>query len=486
MSGEQLTRRDALAAIAGFLGAAATAACGSPGSSGGGVDGGGGRPDGAPRPDAAPPDAQMIDAAEEACPASTLSVDELLGGVDAFVVLCLENRSFDHYFGSLTLAEGRTDVNGLTGSESNPDPDGNPVGVHMLDTFTPADPPHDWGPCHDQWDNGANDGFVLAHVGDSQADVMGYYVRDQLPITYALADQAALCDRWHCSLLGPTWPNRFYLHGATSNGRQSNLPVAGFTSIFSRLNDAGVSNTNYHHGVAWATGGYLKLDNLASIDSFFDDAAAGTLPAFSLIDPQFYGAGANDDHPDHDVRMGQALIASVVAALAQSPQWDRCLLAITYDEHGGFFDHVSPPECVDEREEFQRLGFRVPGIVVGPHVKRGCVVHDLLEHSSVAATLTRRFGLVPLNDRAEAAADLSVCIDERRLTDPLAPPVLPPVPMSRVAWRNRPPSKAHSELARVLDQLNLPPEIDGRAQADAITERFLDRAEKLGAIQFVD
>ena len=484
-----MTRRDALAAIAGFLGAAAAAACGSPGKAG--ADGGGGRPDSGGRPDAAPPDAQPIDAqpidaAEEACPTSTLSAEELLAGIDTFVVLCMENRSFDHYLGSLSLIEGRAEVDGLTGSESNPDPDGNPVGVHVLDTFTPADPPHSWGPCHDQWDDGANDGFVKAHAGSSQDDVMGYYLRWQLPITYALADQAALCDRWHCSLLGPTWPNRFYLHGATSMGQKGNLPVAGFTSIFSRLNDAGVSNMNYHQGVAWATGGYLKLDNLAGIDSFFDAAAAGTLPQFSLIDPQFYGNGANDDHPDHDVRMGQALIASVVAALAQSPQWERCLLAITYDEHGGFFDHVSPPECVDEREEFQRLGFRVPGIVVGPHVKRGCVVHDLLEHVSVAATLTRRFGLEPLNDRVAATADLSVCIDERRLSDPLAPPVLPPVPMSRVAWRQRPPSTAHAELAQVLDQLHLPPEIDGRAQADAITERFLARAEKLGAIRFID
>src|SRR5262249_3911563 len=153
-------------------------------------------------------------------------------GIDTFVVLCMENRSFDHYFGSLALVEGRADVDGLTGAETNRAPDGATVAVHPLETYTPADPPHDWDSAHTQWDRGANDGFVIAHAGADQADVMGYHVRAQLPVSYALADQAALCHRWHCALLGPTWPNRFYLHAATSKGQKTNAPVTGLRTIW--------------------------------------------------------------------------------------------------------------------------------------------------------------------------------------------------------------------------------------------------------------
>src|SRR5262249_13189320 len=163
--------------------------------------------------------------------------------------------------------------------------------------------------------------------------------------------------------------NRFYLHGATSNGQKSNLPVLlGFTSIFQRLDAKGISNVNYFHDVAWAVGGYAKLGGNAPIEQFFERAMAGTLPQVCFIDPAFTGNGANDDHPAHDIRGGQALIASVVAALGKSPQWSKSLLVITYDEHGGFFDHVPPPTTVDTNAEFRQLGFRVPAIVIGPTV----------------------------------------------------------------------------------------------------------------------
>ncbi|HMY17845.1 MAG TPA: alkaline phosphatase family protein, partial [Polyangium sp.] len=165
---------------------------------------------------------------------TNLTPEELLAPIDTFVILMMENRSFDHCLGSLRLLEGR-DVIGLAGTEKNPAPNGTFVDVFKLEDFTPADPPHDWDACHNQFNGGKNDGFVLAHAGNNQADVMGYHVREQLPITYALADAHAVCDHWFASVMGPTWPNRFFLHGATSKGQKSNLPVFGFKSIFDVL-----------------------------------------------------------------------------------------------------------------------------------------------------------------------------------------------------------------------------------------------------------
>jgi phospholipase C len=489
----KVTRRQVLKGMGAALGAAA---CGG-GAAGEPPDGpppppdarppNDARPPDAPPPDAPPPDAPPPDAGppDLCAETGTLSPEELLAPIDTIVVLCMENRSFDHYLGSLLLIEGRA-VDGLTGAELNLAPDGSSVGVHLLEDFTPEDPPHGWDACHAQWNGGANDGFVIAHAGASQDDVMGYHIRGQLPTTYQLADEFALCERWHCSLLGPTWPNRFYLHGATSNGQQGNSPIfSGFTSIFQLLDDAGVSNRNYYHDVAWCSGGYFKLSGLATIEQFFDDAAAGTLPSFSIIDPQFFGAGANDDHPDHDIQLGQALIASIYAALAASPQWSRCLFVITYDEHGGFYDHVPPGVTTDDEPDFAQLGFRVPAIVAGPYVRPGCVVSTPFEHVSVISTLTRRFGLPSLNARAAATADLSSCISPSLVTAmPRLPPRLTPVPISLARLRARAAGGwqggEHPELAAAAR--DLPRAFDRRADGLAIAERVLRAGARLGAV----
>src|SRR5258706_4959409 len=249
---------------------------------------------------------------------------KLLAGIDTVVVLCMENRSFDHYLGSRLIDEGRK-VNGLTGDESNPAPDGSSISTFRLDEFITQDIDHSWDACHAQWNNGKNDGFVMAHAGANQRDPMGYHDRAQLPAAYQLGDAFSVCDRWFASVMGPTWPNRFYLHGATSKGHKTNVPVVGVKSIWSLLDDADISHKNYFHDVPWATSAYGKLTHLSHIENFFEDARAGKLPSYSLIDPQFFGAGANDDHPDHNPQLGQALIGSIYAALAQSPQWNRGL-----------------------------------------------------------------------------------------------------------------------------------------------------------------
>jgi phospholipase C len=160
---------------------------------------------------------------------------------------------------------------------------------------------------------------------------------------------------------------------------------------------------------------------------FLIEARAGTLPPVVYIDPAF---GDNDDHPPtHPIR-GQELIATVYNALAQSPQWKNCMLVITYDENGGFFDHVPPPKTVDERaaQGFDQLGFRVPTLVAGPYVKQGHVSSVVYEHCSALRELEVAFDLEPLNDRTRAASDLSDFIDAERLArGDWAPPIELPV-----------------------------------------------------------
>jgi phospholipase C len=416
------------------------------------------------------------------CPSSDLSFDELFAGIDTVVVVCMENRSFDHYLGSLRLAEG-WDIDGLSGSESNPRANGQEAGVFRLEDFTPEDPPHSWGSCRDQWNEGLNDGFVRAHEGESEHQVMGYHERDQLATVYALADDAAVCDRYFSSVMGPTWPNRFFLHCGDSRGIKSNLPAPGLKSIWNALDDADISNANYFHDLAWVTGALGKLDGLKQIEQYFEHAAAGTLPAFSVIDPDFIGAGANDDHPSNDVRLGQALIGSLFAALAQSPQWERSLFVLTYDEHGGFYDHVSPPTTFDARSDFQQLGFRVPTIVAGPRVKRGCPVSTVYDHVSVLSTATRLFGLEPLNERVAQTSDFRDCINPDFIGNPQPGPELPAVEISMAQVRGLNEQPRHVELAKALASMQVPARYNRKAESLAIAERVLRYGERLGAVK---
>jgi phospholipase C len=210
------------------------------------------------------------------------------------------------------------------------------------------------------------------------------------------------------------------------------------------------------------------------------------LPQVVYIDPHYFGNGANDDHPDHDIAMGQALIASVYAALAQSPQWNEVLFVITYDEHGGFFDHVPPPTTADDEAGFEQMGFRVPAVVAGPYVKRGCVIGTTFEHVSVLRTIQRRFGLTPFNARMEAANDLSPCIDPKFLGSPQPPAALPlvKVPMSRV-FTPRDIPLTHPEIWDAAEDGTIPRHLDRRAEGEAIAHRVLEYGVSLGAVKLV-
>lgn len=370
-------------------------------------------------------------------------------GITTYVYLMMENRSYDHLLGARSMAPENKPGDGLPTSTTFSNPD---INNQLVTSFTPdkgslcaLDPPHGWDAARAQWNMGANDGFLrvhqMAHNNDPTArQPMQYLVRSDVPVSWALADAYATSDRWFCAVMGPTFPNRFYWHAASSEGLMSNmLPPGGLMgpSIYHRLDDKGI-RWAYYYGNIPLVAAYQGLDvnRMQPFEQFLTDARAGTLPPVVYIDPAF---DSNDDHPPIHPINGQELIAAVYNALATSPQWKNCLLLITYDENGGFFDHVSPPTTVDERaaQGFNQLGFRVPAIVAGPYVKQGHVSSLQYEHCSALRELEVAFGLEPINQRTMAARDLSDFIDTERLArgDWAQPITLPTVdPTDRAQW----------------------------------------------------
>ncbi|MCB9682241.1 MAG: alkaline phosphatase family protein [Alphaproteobacteria bacterium] len=416
--------------------------------------------------------------------------------IDTFVILMMENRTFDHYLGALTLDEGRDDVDGLTAGMENPDADGVMVPVHPLELACIEDPPHGWDRSHDQFDGGTNAGFVRAHDDGRSTfarTVMGYMRRADLPISYALADDNAVCDRWFASVMGPTWPNRIYSLCATSDGMKSNdFSRAPFKlrSIFEQLDEAGVSWAVYYHDLPFATlvdyTGGLFGPNMRPIEQYFDDAANGTLPKVCFVEPSY---GANDDHPPHAPILGQVLIGAVYKALAESPQWERSMMIVDYDEHGGFYDHVAPPTTADDHaaDGFDQLGFRVPSLVLGPYARTEAI-HTQFDHTSVLKHLQEVFGMDALTARNAAANPLWDCLDLDAMAarQPRAPTTLPvvdidPADFTGGCYAYIDPGQP--ELERLFDMGILDARLDRRALTMEVVDRVLLRAEKLGLVR---
>ncbi|MBM4392549.1 MAG: alkaline phosphatase family protein [Deltaproteobacteria bacterium] len=349
--------------------------------------------------------------------------------VEHIVFVMMENRSYDHFLGAMTLLEGRDDLDGLAAEMSNPDASGTAVTVYRNDTdCQDPDPHHGWNSSHEQFNDGANDGFVIDYGGPG---VMQYMRRDDLPITWALADEYAVCDRYFCSVMGPTWPNRFYGHCGTSDGMTGNdFPEGGsydLPHVWGKLAEAGVSAQYYFSDLPFTIlmTGANDPDNLRYFEDFVRDAELGRLPAVSWVDPGF---AFNDDHPPHHVAMGQEFLAAVYKALANSPQWTKILLVITYDEHGGFFDHVPPPTTDDDHaaDGFDQLGFRVPTLCIGPWVKQGAV-SAVFNHASWLRYVCDTHGIEPWTKRIAASTSIAECLDLDRMSrnEPLEPIELP-------------------------------------------------------------
>ncbi|MCP4504416.1 MAG: phosphoesterase [Deltaproteobacteria bacterium] len=331
--------------------------------------------------------------------------------VDTIVVLMMENRSFDHTFGGLTLDEGRADLDGFTAQMSNALADGTritPFPTPLADICV-ADPPHGWDASHRQFNDGTMSGFVTEHESRHGTETgpmaMSYLTRAQQPATYGILESGAVCNRWFSSVMGPTWPNRFYSTVCTSGGNTGNLPVAGeLTTVFERVWRSGRTYGNYYGNFPHAAlNARMTLSDpeFQYLERFYEDAEAGELPNLVWLDPIY---GRNDDHPPAHPLAGQVLIQSIYQALKESPQWERLLFVVTYDEHGGFYDHVPPPKTEDERasDGFDQLGFRVPTLVCSPWIAP--VVDDTVyDHSSIYATIAELWDLEPLTDRDAAA-----------------------------------------------------------------------------------
>ncbi|MEZ4264979.1 MAG: alkaline phosphatase family protein [Myxococcota bacterium] len=417
--------------------------------------------------------------------------------IDTLVIVQMENRSFDHYLGALSLLDGRSDVDGLTAAMLNPGLDGKPVGIRKLtaEHIIDPDPPHSHTRALQQWNDGANDGFVrvwepllsASELAAKRDYVMGYHTRETLPVTYALADGFTVCDRWFCSLLAPTWPNRFYSHAATSDGLWSNKTFIDVPTPYKRLAEAGFTYGCYHANLLYfmmtISSMELEENHAAPLDEYFVAAAAGALPNVSIVEPAF---GFNSDHPPEDTRQGQIFISSVYEALRQSPHWERSMMVVLYDEHGGFFDHVAPPKVQGEAraaEGFDQLGFRVPGMVISPLTKRGAAFHDVVDHASVPSLICNVFGLPHLNERARLAGDLGGALSLDLRFDDLRPeaPRMPVVDLSMEAFER--------SLGRPTGQ----PELEQLAAARGVrrdlaverkmAERALWHAERLGSVR---
>lgn len=353
------------------------------------------------------------------------------------VVLMLENRSFDHMLGYLSLEGGRGEIDGLKTGMSN-EAGGKPYPIHHLpETHVPNplwDPDHSAKETNRQINDGKMDGFAASfaetlatrHVADPDPGmVMGYYNASDLPVYDHLAEHFCVCDRWHSSVPGATWPNRLYAVAGSAAGKRDDVspPIYNKPSFVRHLDAARVHWRWYTYDVgtlrcvdreyllasrehfAYVERTKLPLDvelvEELVLDedsaSFLEDAQRGKLAPVSWIDPNFKDvnlahAVSNDDHPPSDVGAGQELAMLVYNALASGPKWNETLLVITYDEHGGFHDHVPPPDAPDDDPKtFGKYGVRVPAIVVSPWVGPGSASNVLFDHTAIINTILARF-----------------------------------------------------------------------------------------------
>ena len=343
--------------------------------------------------------------------------------IDHLVVLMLENRSFDHALGYLQSDTYR--INGALNAKSCPASDGTLIPLSNDATFIMADPPHEFPDVNLQLFGTTNpapgsaatmQGFVKA----SDSGAMKCYSPSRLPILATLAQQYAICDQWHASVPGPTSPNRVFAHAASSNKSvDSDVDWVGIDTIYPAMDHAGKSYRIYMHDASLLMTNQYFLNHMAPFQDFadFDAHCSGdpaAFPQYVFIEPRYSQDNylyPNDEHPAHDMRDGEALIQKVYTTLRNSNLWETTLLLIVYDEHGGFYDHQVPPLVAATPAEagpkfaFDRLGVRVPAVLVSPYIGAGAIDSTLYEHSSIPATIRALFmpgtpALTPREQRA--------------------------------------------------------------------------------------
>ncbi|MGH9079771.1 MAG: alkaline phosphatase family protein [Acidimicrobiales bacterium] len=422
MTGSRISRRRLLgAAAAGALGVGVGAAGGGLGSRGSWA--GAASPLGLAGRD--PSGRGVLPAGTRPDPRQAAGTD-LVRAIERFVVVMMENHSFDNLLGMM----GRGDclAKGPDGRPTITLPDGHGDLVHAFHMPSECQTNgvgNNWNLAHHSYAAGANTGFVEASTGES----LGYFLRSDLPFTWSLAGTYPIADRWFSSVLGQTDPNRRYLLAGTSLGQiadnfPDDLPPNG--TVFDLFNRFGLTWKDYFSNLPSA-GVWLPLlaqpaitEHLVPIDSFFADAAAGRLPQFSLVEPDY--TKSSEENPQ-DIQFGDQFLADVVNAVTLGPQWSNTMLIWTYDEWGGWYDHVPPPMAVtpdnvapdlspnSARGRFDRYGFRVPAGVVSPLARADFVSHRVYDHTSVLKTLERKWNLPALTRRDANAHDLFDMVD---------------------------------------------------------------------------
>jgi len=441
---------------------------------------------------------------------------DLIPKIKHIVVLMMENHSYDNYLGMLTgRGEGLQLAPDGTPLAVNLLPDGRRIAAHHFpDTAqVGGNPSQTWNASHISYEDGSCGGFANSVAqtvpGGDPAVPMGYWTEEDLPFYYGLARTFPVADHWFCSCLGPTFPNRRFLIAGTAHGLIDDLPwdlidypEAG--TIFDKLSTHDISWVNYHNvrpaGAiikrALGTRGLIVLRRLAqlgrwlpgvlnaergnksftadlyplglaryirhtgTIQRFLSDATAGTLPAVSIVDPDF---GSFSEENPQDISHGESFAADVINAVLRGPAWESTLLIWFYDEHGGYYDHMPPPAAVapddvpahnwqldlpswlraalkpllskslanlanadDGPVTYDRYGFRVPAVIVSPYARPGFVLSDVLDHTSVLKLIQEKWNLPSLTRRDAAAISPLGALDLDGPPAFLNPPTLPP------------------------------------------------------------
>lgn len=372
--------------------------------------------------------------------------------IEHILVLMMENRSYDHMLGYVPNGHG------LTGKEYNlvdpADPESEKVYVSNRSGYvTKVNPAHDvvnverqlYGDVGKIVHPAPMNGFVKVQIETAKGDIeegkkiMECFDPAKIPALTTLAKEFVVCDHWHSSVPGPTWLNRFFAHAATSDGvsRDDAKHVFKMKTIFDTLFEQGLTWNVYYgdfpQSIILQHGGD-KLGHFKKFHKFHEDLEDGKLAAYTFIEPRFinfHHLKATDQHPPHDVRLGEYLIAEVYESLRASRYWEKSLLLILYDEHGGFYDRVPPPDHVENPDgkvaldppfDFTRLGVRVPAILVSPWVEKGKVDSTIYEHASLPATVRTLFGLpkpLTTRDRNAKTFEKNITLGSPRTDTPM-------------------------------------------------------------------